>query len=268
VKKRSITAVAVATLSLLGVACGGDPDTSTSVQQASAVPTIPSSTTTTTLPPTTTTTAYVAPPALTIICPDGHAPYVGKPGRWGFGTQWQWSTASATLAIDYGDGHNYLAHGVDDMKKAALWHNYERPGTYTVNAMLTDDLERTASSSCTLDWVDTLAQAVGMMDQAMKELGVGSSSSGGTSSLGGGSLSGCYFHGKQLWGKVKVVDSFADIKVQVVNSFPDLKVKEVNSFPTSCGEWQIVDSFPDFTVQFVNSFPDIKVELVNSFPGL
>jgi hypothetical protein len=70
-----------------------------------------------------------------------------------------------------------------------------------------------------------------------------------------------------LYGKVKVVDSFADIKVQVVSSFPDLKVQVVSSFPDRCGKWQFVDSFPDFTIQFVESFPDLKIQFVESFPG-
>lgn len=88
----------------------------------------------------------------------------------------------------------------------------------------------------------------------------------------GGSSSGlntshCSFKGKRLYGKVKVVTSFPDIKVQVVNSFPDLKVQKVTSFPSSCGKWQFVDSFPDFTIQYVSSFPDVKVKFVSSFPG-
>ncbi len=83
-----------------------------------------------------------------------------------------------------------------------------------------------------------------------------------------GTLSSCSYNGIPLYGKVKFVDSFADIKVQYVSSFADLKVKFVDAFPTSCGKWQKVDSFPDFTVQIVSSFPDIKVQEVSAFPGL
>jgi hypothetical protein len=78
----------------------------------------------------------------------------------------------------------------------------------------------------------------------------------------------CRFEGHQLWGKVKVVDSFPDVKVKVVDSFPDLKVKHVDAFPDDCGEWKLVDSFPDVKVQFVDSFPDVKIKFVDSFPGL
>src|SRR6056297_1706406 len=59
----------------------------------------------------------------------------------------------------------------------------------------------------------------------------------------------CTFNGKKLAGKVKIVDSFPDIRVKAVSSFPDLKVKQVTSFADQCGEWQFVDSFPDFKIQ-------------------
>ena len=78
----------------------------------------------------------------------------------------------------------------------------------------------------------------------------------------------CYYKGIKLWGKVKFVTSFPDIKIQYVESFPDIKVKYVTSFPDKCGLWQVTESFPDFKVQIVTSFPDIKVKLVESFPGV
>ena len=78
----------------------------------------------------------------------------------------------------------------------------------------------------------------------------------------------CTFRGKLLAGKIKVVDSFPDIRVKAVRSFPDLKVKKVDSFADSCGEWQFVDSFPDLKIQYVDSFPDVEIAWVDSFPGL
>jgi len=75
------------------------------------------------------------------------------------------------------------------------------------------------------------------------------------------------FNGFPLYGKVKIVESFPDIKVQIVDSFPDLKVRLVNSFPDDCGKWQIVESFPDVKIKIVDSFPDIKIKFVESFPG-
>lgn len=78
----------------------------------------------------------------------------------------------------------------------------------------------------------------------------------------------CTAKGIKLYGKVKVVESFPDLRVQVVESFPDLKVQVVTSFPDKCGKWQFVDSFPDFTIQYVESFPDIKVKFVKTFPGV
>lgn len=83
-----------------------------------------------------------------------------------------------------------------------------------------------------------------------------------------GNATGCFTKGVYLAGKVKVVNSFADLKVQVVKSFPDIKVQQVKNFPNKCGQWQFVDSFPDFTIQLVKSFPDIKVQFVSSFPGV
>lgn len=79
---------------------------------------------------------------------------------------------------------------------------------------------------------------------------------------------GCMFKGKELKGKVQIVNSFADFKVQVVTSFPDLKVQKVNSFPDACGKWEFVKSFPDFTIELVNSFPDFTIQYVDSFPGV
>lgn len=78
----------------------------------------------------------------------------------------------------------------------------------------------------------------------------------------------CTFNGKKLYGKIKVVTSFPDVKVQVVNSFPDLKVKVVDSFPDSCGKWKMVDSFPNTKIKFVTSSPDVRIEYVSSSPGL
>lgn len=91
-----------------------------------------------------------------------------------------------------------------------------------------------------------------------------STSPAGTGSVG----DDCTFNGIKLAGKVKVVDSFPDVRVKAVSSFPDLKVKKVSSFADQCGEWQFVDSFPDFKIQYVDSFPDIEVAWVESFPGL
>ncbi len=78
----------------------------------------------------------------------------------------------------------------------------------------------------------------------------------------------CSRKGIPLYGKVKVVDAFADFKVKVVSSFADLDVQVVSSFPDRCGEWQFVESFPDFTIQYVESFPDLKIRFVESFPGI
>ena len=58
----------------------------------------------------------------------------------------------------------------------------------------------------------------------------------------GADISGCTCNGKPLYGRVQVVEHFADFKVQVVTSFPDLRVQKVPAFADSCGKWQMVDS--------------------------
>jgi late competence protein required for DNA uptake (superfamily II DNA/RNA helicase) len=80
--------------------------------------------------------------------------------------------------------------------------------------------------------------------------------------------SACTKGGHRLYGKVKVVDAFPDLKVKVVDAFPDLKVKIVDAFPDSCGKWQFVDAFPDFTIKYVDAFPDLTIKHVDAFPGL
>ena len=77
----------------------------------------------------------------------------------------------------------------------------------------------------------------------------------------------CTFNGKPLYGRVKIVDGFADFKVKIVDDFPDIRVKLVDEFPTDCGRWKIVEEFPDFTIQIVDAFPDFRVKYVDSFPG-
>jgi hypothetical protein len=78
----------------------------------------------------------------------------------------------------------------------------------------------------------------------------------------------CMFKGKKMYGKIKFVENFPDIKIKVVENFPDLNIKLVENFPDECGKWEIVDNFPDLKVQIVENFPDIRVKFVDNFPGL
>jgi hypothetical protein len=79
---------------------------------------------------------------------------------------------------------------------------------------------------------------------------------------------GCTLKGHKLYGKVKIVTAFPDLKVQIANAFPDLKVQIVDAFPDKCGQWKMVDAFPDLKIQMVDAFPDLKIQYVNAFPGL
>ncbi len=81
-------------------------------------------------------------------------------------------------------------------------------------------------------------------------------------------IQNCRFKGFNLYGKVKIVNDFPDIKVKIVENFPDLKVNVVENFADECGKWKFVDNFPDIKVQFVENFPDLKVKFVENFPGV
>ena len=72
----------------------------------------------------------------------------------------------------------------------------------------------------------------------------------------------------KLYGKVKIVDSFEDIKVKIVDSFEDADIKIVDAFEDSCGKVKIVDSFEDVKVKIVDNFEDIKIKLVDNFEGV
>lgn len=71
----------------------------------------------------------------------------------------------------------------------------------------------------------------------------------------------------KLYGKIKFVEAFADIKVQIVSSFPDIKIKFVDNWADSCGKFIISDNWPELKVQIVTSFPDLKVSIVENWPG-
>lgn len=90
----------------------------------------------------------------------------------------------------------------------------------------------------------------------------------GNAAQAGGVAADCTYNGIPLYGNVKIVDHFPDVKVQAVSRFADLRVKTVDGYANSCGRWKIVDSFPDFTVQFVEHFPDITIQIVEIYPGL
>ena len=122
-----------------------------------------------------------------------------------------------------------------------------------------------ARSGGLIGWFGILGLGLWLLSTGSAHAGSGGSvEPAGTGKIG----DDCTFNGKKLAGKVKVVDSFPDIRVKAVSSFPDLKVKRVSSFADRCGEWQFVDSFPDLKIQYVDSFPDIEIAWVESFPGM
>lgn len=72
----------------------------------------------------------------------------------------------------------------------------------------------------------------------------------------------------KLYGKVKIVENFEDIKVKIVNSFEDVDIKLVDAFEDSCGKVKVVDNFEDVKVKIVENFEDIKVKIVEHFEGV
>jgi hypothetical protein len=82
----------------------------------------------------------------------------------------------------------------------------------------------------------------------------------------------CTCKGKRLYGKVKVVDVFADFKVEVVKTGceANLWVKEIEPGYScySCGEWQFVETGEDFTVQFVETHGDFRITFVEIGSGI
>ncbi len=61
----------------------------------------------------------------------------------------------------------------------------------------------------------------------------------------------CECKGLKLYGNVKVVTDFPDLKIKIVENFPDLKVQVVENFPDQCGKWKFVTDFPDIKIKFV-----------------
>ena len=78
----------------------------------------------------------------------------------------------------------------------------------------------------------------------------------------------CTWKGKRLYGKVKYVTAFPDVKVKVVTALPDLKVERVGVLASRCGEWEEVTSGSTaLEVELVDSFADLEIEYVTAFPG-
>ena len=71
-----------------------------------------------------------------------------------------------------------------------------------------------------------------------------------------------------LYGKVKIVDSFEDIKVKIVDCFEDADIKIVDCFEDSCGKVKLVEHFEDVKVKIVDCFEDVKIKIVDSFEGV
>ena len=72
----------------------------------------------------------------------------------------------------------------------------------------------------------------------------------------------------RLYGKVRIVDNFEDIRVRIVDNFEDVRVRLVENFEDECGRVRVVDNFEDVKVRIVDNFEDIKVRIVDNFEGV
>ena len=72
----------------------------------------------------------------------------------------------------------------------------------------------------------------------------------------------------RLYGKVRIVDNFEDIRVRIVDNFEDVRVRIVENFEDECGRVRVVDNFEDVKVRIVDNFEDIKVRIVDNFEGV
>ncbi len=71
-----------------------------------------------------------------------------------------------------------------------------------------------------------------------------------------------------LYGKVKIVENFEDIKVKIVERFEDADIKIVENFENTCGRVKLVENFENVKVKIVDNFEDIKIKIVNNFEGI
>jgi nucleoid-associated protein YgaU len=81
-------------------------------------------------------------PTVVISCnPDNYATEVH------FGGDWDFSTSTATLFIDYGDGRSYTTSHIPYFR-SAYRHSYRSTGNFLVSIRLTDGRGNVATDSC------------------------------------------------------------------------------------------------------------------------
>ena len=72
----------------------------------------------------------------------------------------------------------------------------------------------------------------------------------------------------RLYGKVRIVENFEDVRVRLVDNFEDVRIRLVDNFEDDCGRVRLVDNFEDVKVKIVDNFEDIKVRLVDNFESV
>jgi hypothetical protein len=136
-----------------------------------------------TVPSTTTASTPAAPPppvpVMAMTCPAG-----GTNASPVYGQQIT-ATAPYTVVIDYGDGDVYTN---DDQHLAAIFsHTYQRAGSFTVNARLTDATGQSAVATCAYSWTAPAPRPAPAPAPAAPNSSSGGSSGGSTAGVPNGS---------------------------------------------------------------------------------
>jgi hypothetical protein len=105
---------------------------------------------TTTTEPVPTTARAARLPAVSISCPADFS--VETHGLHAvFGGDRSFSTAGASLAIDYGDGRDYQTSYVPYFR-SAYRHDYTAPGSFRVRIQVTDGNGHAGTATCAFTW--------------------------------------------------------------------------------------------------------------------
>lgn len=81
--------------------------------------------------------------------------------------------------------------------------------------------------------------------------------------------SDCRFNGKQLYGRVRIVEANEDIRVRVVNANEELRVfLNPITWYDRCGEWYYVTANENIKIRFVEANEHFRIRFVGANPGL
>ncbi len=68
-----------------------------------------------------------------------------------------------------------------------------------------------------------------------------------------------------LYGKIKIVDDYEDVRVKIVDDYEDVRIEIVDDYSNSCGRIEIVDDYEDVRVKIVDDYEDVRVDIVGDY---